>query len=61
MADLRCARCDQLMPRPMPLGHGLRGVAVCPTCQALVVSEQGEMLKPDDRANPDDYGGLGWA
>jgi hypothetical protein len=59
MADLRCVRCDEPMPRPVPLAHGLRGVTVCPGCNLLVVSEQGEMTDPEDRAD-DSWGDVGW-
>jgi hypothetical protein len=53
---LRCCRCDEPMPRPTPLGNGLRGVTACPCCGLLVVSEQGENAHPDDRADPDEWG-----
>jgi hypothetical protein len=43
---LRCCRCGEPMPRPTPLGNGLRGVTVCPCCHISVVSEQGENAAP---------------
>jgi hypothetical protein len=55
---LRCCRCEAPMPRPTPLGNGFRGVTACPCCGFLIISEQGEMANPEDRA--DDFGGLGW-
>jgi hypothetical protein len=60
MAEVvRCTRCSSPIPRPVPLGHGLRGVSVCPICKALVVSEQGEM-SAGDRADRDEWGPLGF-
>jgi hypothetical protein len=60
MADVRCVRCGESIPRPTPLGLGLRGVSVCPACHCLVVSEAGEMTGPDERADPDEWGPLGF-
>jgi hypothetical protein len=62
MADVvKCLRCGEPISRPRPLGHGLRGVSVCPVCNMLVVSEQGEIPGPEDKADPESWGGLGWA
>ena len=62
MADpiIRCARCGLRMPAPAPLPGGLRPVSVCTVCHGLIVCEQGEMDSSDDRADPTDWGSLGW-
>jgi hypothetical protein len=56
-----CRRCGYEQPPPEPLGHGLRSVAVCPKCLCLIVREQGEIPGPEDKADPENWGGLGWA
>jgi hypothetical protein len=39
----------------------LRAVCVCPRCLCLIVREQGEIPGPEDKADPESWGGLGWA
>ena len=63
MADaiIRCGRCGHTQPAPPPLSHGLRRTAVCERCLALIVTRDlGELSGPDDRAEPTDWGSLGW-
>lgn len=52
----RCKRCGQPHPEPPKL-PGIYSTSVCPKCMTLSV---GEMLGDDDRADPSDWGGLGW-
>ena len=60
MADpiICCARCGLRIPAPAPLPGGLRHVRVCTACHGRIVCEQGELSGPDDRADPDEWGGL---
>jgi len=63
MADVViCGRCGHTQPAPRLLLGRYAAAVVCPLCRAIVVRELGEMTKPDERADPDEWGGAGlWA
>ena len=62
MADVViCGRCGHTQPAiPLLLGR-FASALVCPKCMGIVVRDQGELDGPEERADPDTWGGIGWA